>query len=161
MINTYFSDTEAVEACICRLNVMWCKVYVRCTAMRRVGHGEATHSFHVNTNNFAFWKNDPLRENFENSVPTESIASPIDALCANFVIFGRRESGKAVRYLHVKKISARPPALAIAQIAPKICRGPWPAPNNVGLLRVLQVSSKSVYFRRSYIRTREQHQSAS
>jgi len=25
MINTYFSDTEAVEACICRLNVtMWC-----------------------------------------------------------------------------------------------------------------------------------------
>jgi len=22
MINTYFSDTEAVEACICRLNVM-------------------------------------------------------------------------------------------------------------------------------------------
>jgi len=26
MINTYFSDTEAVEACICRLNVMWCDV---------------------------------------------------------------------------------------------------------------------------------------
>jgi len=24
MINIYFSDTEAVEACICRLNVMWC-----------------------------------------------------------------------------------------------------------------------------------------
>ena len=24
MINSYFSDTEAVEACICRLNVMWC-----------------------------------------------------------------------------------------------------------------------------------------
>jgi len=26
MINTYFSDTEAIEACICRLNVMvmWC-----------------------------------------------------------------------------------------------------------------------------------------
>jgi len=23
MINSYFSDTEAVEACICRLNVMW------------------------------------------------------------------------------------------------------------------------------------------
>jgi len=23
MINIYFSDTEAVEACICRLNVMW------------------------------------------------------------------------------------------------------------------------------------------
>ena len=26
MINSYFSDTEAVEACICRLNVMWCDV---------------------------------------------------------------------------------------------------------------------------------------
>jgi len=26
MINIYFSDTEAVEACICRLNVMWCDV---------------------------------------------------------------------------------------------------------------------------------------
>jgi len=24
MISTYFSDTEAVEACICRLSVMWC-----------------------------------------------------------------------------------------------------------------------------------------
>jgi len=23
MINIYLSDTEAVEACICRLNVMW------------------------------------------------------------------------------------------------------------------------------------------
>ena len=26
MINTYFSDTEAVEACVCRLNVMCCDV---------------------------------------------------------------------------------------------------------------------------------------
>jgi len=24
MINIYFSDTEVVEACICRLNAMWC-----------------------------------------------------------------------------------------------------------------------------------------
>jgi len=24
MIDIYFSDTEAVKACICRLNMMWC-----------------------------------------------------------------------------------------------------------------------------------------
>ena len=27
MINIYFSDIEAVEACICRLNVLWYDVY--------------------------------------------------------------------------------------------------------------------------------------
>ena len=35
---------------------------------------------------------------------------------------------------------------------------PVPAPDNV-LLRVLQISSKSVHFRRNYIRTRERRQS--
>ena len=29
MINIYFSDTEAVEACICRLDVMWAGTAVR------------------------------------------------------------------------------------------------------------------------------------
>jgi len=34
MINVYFSDTEAVEACICRLNVMWCVWNIWGTAER-------------------------------------------------------------------------------------------------------------------------------
>jgi len=50
-----------------------------------------------------FWKNDPLQENFQNSVPKEFIASPIDALCSNFVKFGQRETGKVMRYLPDKK----------------------------------------------------------
>jgi len=51
------------------------------------------------------------------------IASPIDVLCSNFVKFGRREIGTVVRYLpDKKKLSPRSPALATAQIAPKICQ---------------------------------------
>jgi len=34
------------------------------------------------------WKNDPLWVNFQNSVPTEFIATPIKVLCPNFVKFG-------------------------------------------------------------------------
>ena len=51
MINTYFSDTEAVEACICRLNVMWCEpcksgwtdrdIDSGRTKIRRMGHFES------------------------------------------------------------------------------------------------------------------------
>jgi len=37
---------------------------------------------------------------------------------------------------------------------------PGPAPDNVGLLRVLQISSKSVHFRRNYSRMREHRQNA-
>jgi len=36
-----------------------------------------------------FWKNDPLRGNFQNSVPKGFTASPIDVLFSNFVKFGR------------------------------------------------------------------------
>ena len=48
---------------------------------------------------FAFFENDPLRENFQNSVPKRFIASLIDVLCSKFVKFGQREIGKVVRYL--------------------------------------------------------------
>jgi len=51
---------------------------------------------------YVFWKNDPLRENFKNSVTKVLIASPIDMLCTNFVKFGRRKIG--LRYLPDKKI---------------------------------------------------------
>jgi len=43
MINSYFSDTEAVEACICRLNVMWCAVAGKHREMR----GTCTESLHL------------------------------------------------------------------------------------------------------------------
>jgi len=36
MINSYFSDTEAVEACICRLNVMRCDEAYRAAMFLRV-----------------------------------------------------------------------------------------------------------------------------
>ena len=56
----------------------------------------------------AFWKNDLIRENCQNSVPTEFIATPIDVLCSIFIKFGRREIGKVVRYLPDKKNKISP-----------------------------------------------------
>jgi len=74
-----------------------------------------------------FWeKNDPLRGNFLNSVPTEFIATAIDVLCSNFVKFGRREIGEIVRCLSDKKISPGSPALTTARITPKIWQGQPP-----------------------------------
>ena len=57
----------------------------------------------------------------KNSVPKGFISSPIDVLCSNFVKFGQRKIGQVVRYLP-DKISPGSPALATAQIAPKICQ---------------------------------------
>jgi len=48
-------------------------------------------------------KNDPLFENFQNSIPKGCIATPIDVLCSNIVKFVRREIGKIVRCLPDKK----------------------------------------------------------
>ena len=48
------------------------------------------------------------------------------------------------------KISAASQSVATVRIAPKICHA---QPNNV--LTMLQISSKSVHFRRSYSRMRE------
>jgi len=57
---------------------------------------------------FAFFgKNDPLRENFQNSVPKEFITTPINVLCSNFVKFGGQKIGKVVRYLPDKKTKLR------------------------------------------------------
>jgi len=85
------------------------------------------------------------------SVPKGFIATPIDVLSSNFVKYGRREIGKVVRYLPDKNENS----------ARSLLRGsrtnlPGPAPDNV--LRVLQISPKSVHFRRSYTRTREDRQ---
>jgi len=74
-------------------------------------------------------------------------------LCSNFVKFGRREIGEIVRYLSEKTKFRLP--LKLSLLRPNV---PRPAPNNV--LRVLQISSTSVHFRRSYSRTREHCQIA-
>jgi len=81
----------------------------------------------------------------------------MDVLCSNFVKFSRREIGEIVRCLPDKKNNfAR---LSSHRYGTDRAENlPGPAPNNV--LRVLQISSKRVHFRRSYSRTREHHQNA-
>jgi len=65
-------------------------------------------------------------------------------LCANFLKFGRREMGEIVRCLSSKKF--RPLQLSLLRGSrPKSARA---NPNEV--LRVLQILSKSVHFRRSF-----------
>ena len=103
-----------------------------------------------------FWKNDPLRENFQNSVPKGFIATPIDMLCSNFVKFGQREIAKVVRYLPDKKFAWL--SCSSRYCADRAQHLPGPASDSV--LRVLQISSKSVHFRRCYSRTREHRHSA-
>jgi len=66
-------------------------------------------------------KNDPLRENFQNSVRKGFIATLIDVLCSNVAKFGR-EIGKVARYLpdKTKFRLALQLSLYSARIAPKI-----------------------------------------
>jgi len=66
-----------------------------------------------------FWKKTPYGK-IKKNVPNVFIAMQIDVLCSNFVKFGRREIGEIVRCLPDKN-SAGSPAVATAQIAPKIC----------------------------------------
>ena len=98
-----------------------------------------------------FGQNDPLREGFENCVPKGFTTSQIHVLCANFVKFGRPDMGKVVRYLPDKKKNFASLALASAWIMPRSAR----ASGMDNVLRVPQISSKSVHFRRSYSRTLE------
>jgi len=108
--------------------------------------------------NLRFLKKDPLRGNFQNSVPKGFIATPIHVLCVNFVKFGRPEIGKVVRCLPDKNKNKNSPRCRCRFCADRAQNLPGPAPDNV--LRVLQISSKSVHFRRSYSRTREHRQNA-
>jgi len=67
-----------------------------------------------------FWKNDPLREDFENFIPKGFTTSQIHVLCANFV----KSVKSSVAYLTKKnKKLASTSALASVRIAPKICQG--------------------------------------
>ena len=97
-----------------------------------------------------FWKNDPLRGNFQNSVTKGFTTSPIHVLRVNFLKFGRPEIGKVVRYLPDKKTKIRLalPLSLLRRSRPKSARA------NFRQNRV-PYSSKSVHFRRNYSRTRE------
>ena len=98
-------------------------------------------------------KNDPFSGNFKNSAPKGYIATPVDLLCSHFVKFGRREVCEIGRCLPDKKkqnFAWLSSSRYSADFAQNLSR---PAPDDV--LRVLQMSSKSVHFRRSYSRTRE------
>ena len=90
--------------------------------------------------NACLGKNDPLREDFENFIPKGFITSQIHVVC-EFCEFGRPEIGKVVHYLPDKKNKDRIQNLS------------GPAADNIH--GVPQISSKSVHFRRSYIRMRE------
>jgi len=105
-----------------------------------------------------FWKNDPLLENFQNSVPKVFGASLIDVLCSNLVKSGLREIGEVVRYLPGKKNKKIACLSRSRYCADRVQNLPGPAPDNV--LRVIQISSKTAYFRRSYNRTREHRRNA-
>ena len=72
-----------------------------------------------------FWKkNYPLRANFQKIILKGFTMSQNHVSCANCVKFGWPEMGKVVSCLPDKKnkTAASSPALASAQIAPKICQ---------------------------------------
>jgi len=82
-------------------------------------------------------KNHPLRENFQNSVPTVSIATPIDVLCSNFVKFGRREVGEIVRCSPDKKFRLALQLSLLRGSRPKLLGA---APDNIFKLISLTVT---------------------
>jgi len=93
---------------------------------------------------FAFNKQ-PLTEKFSKFCSESFQREPIDLLCSNFVKFGRREVGEIVRCLPDKIFAW---LTSCRYCADRTQNLPEPSPDNV--LRVLQISSKSVHFRRSY-----------
>jgi len=97
-----------------------------------------------------FWKTTPHGKIFTILFRKFSSHHRSTLLCSNFVKFGRREMGEIVRYLPDKIFVCISNCRYCADRAQNV---PGPTSNNV--LRVLQISSKSVHFRRSYSRTRE------
>jgi len=85
-----------------------------------------------------FWKNDPLRENFQSSVAKIFIATPIDVLCLNVVKFGQREIGKVVRYLSDKNIKFRL-ALQLSLLRGSRLKSARATPSPIRYSRVLQI----------------------
>jgi len=98
-----------------------------------------------------FGKNDPLWGNFQNIVPKGFTASWIHVFCANFVKFGRLEVDEIARCLPDQKNFGW--LFCSHFCADRAQNLPGPAASNV--LRVRQISSRSVHFWQSYSRTRE------
>ena len=101
-----------------------------------------------------FWgKKTPYWQIFTNVFQNDTCGHRNTSFCANFVKFGRPEVGEIARYLmDKKKIGLRSRCRFCADRAQNLS---GTAPSNI--LRVPQISSKSVHFRRSYSRTREHH----
>jgi len=105
-----------------------------------------------------FWKNNPLWQNIQNSVPKVFAASPIDVVVLKCRKICPTEIDEFVRYSRDQK---KTKSLAACQtVATAVLRGedraqnmPGPTPNI--LLTMFQLSSKSVYFRQSYSRMHE------
>jgi len=81
------------------------------------------------------------------------IVTPIDVFYSNLVKFGRRKISKIACYLPKKFFRLALQLLLLRGLRPKFARA---RPNNA--VRVLQISSKSVHFRRSHSRTRNHRQ---
>jgi len=100
-----------------------------------------------------FWKNDPLRGNFRNSVPKGFTTSPIYVLCCVQFSWNLADRKSVVMgYLADKKTQF---LLALSLSRSRYCA--WIAPKICQEQRQTMCSecSRSVHFRRSYNRTRE------
>jgi len=96
------------------------------------------------------WITTPCGKNLQNSVPKVYMATPIDVVCSNVVIFFRRKSVKSWVICLTKKISSLSNCRYCADRAQNL-----PGPVLNVWLTMFHISSKSVHFRRSYIRMRE------
>ena len=116
-----------------------------------------------NVRNFCFFyiKTTPYAcSNYQNSVPKVFITTPIDIVVFKLCkIWPTGNLWNHALFTRPKKQQQNFNWLSnCCYCADHAQNLPGPAPNNVGLLRVLQISSKSVYFRQSYSRTREHRQ---
>jgi len=114
-------------------------------------------------NKLHFWKNDPLRENFQNSFLKGFIGHRsmccvqiLWNLTTNFVKFDQREIGKVMRCLPDKKKQNYAPLSSSHYCRDRAQDLSPPSPDNVP--KLLQISCKAVLFRRSYTWTGEHHQ---
>jgi len=102
-----------------------------------------------------FWKSHPLREHFQNSARKKIHRNSNRRVVFKFRDFRPREIGDVMIYMtKISPGSSLWSSHYCADIVPKICQG---QPQT--MYSVLQISSKSVHFQGSYIRTREHRHS--
>ena len=97
--------------------------------------------------------------NFESRFHCKSFSPPpwSTLLCSNLVKLADGKSAKSCVIYRTKKTKFRPP-LILPLLRGSRAKSARASPNNV--LKVLQISSQSVHFRRSYSRTRKHRQIA-